>query len=126
MNFKLHLDRKEPPYQNPKQRSRSRLSSCCPASSLCPEQRRTTFQAELKMVSSMKTCKSRKRREEKCYMAHGSSRGSSRSDDSRVSHMSKVSRNSQESGEIPCKTKPKIQVQKNKTSCWNSALSTDE
>ena len=37
-------------------------------------------------------------------------------------------------GEIPCKTKPKIQVQKNKTSCWNSApvnrwivhLSTDE
>ncbi|MQL92668.1 hypothetical protein Taro_025295 [Colocasia esculenta] len=46
----------------------------------------------------MKTCKSRKRREEKCYMAHGSSRGSSRSGDSRGSHMSKVSRNSQELG----------------------------
>ena len=41
---------KNPPYQNPKQRSRRRLSSCCPASSLCPEQRRTTFQAELKPV----------------------------------------------------------------------------
>ncbi|MQM09512.1 hypothetical protein Taro_042386, partial [Colocasia esculenta] len=39
---------KEPPYQNPKQRSRRRLSSYCPASSLYPEQRRTTFQAELK------------------------------------------------------------------------------
>ncbi|MQL71233.1 hypothetical protein Taro_003563 [Colocasia esculenta] len=46
-------------------------------------------------VSSMKTCKSRKGMEEKCYMAHGSSRGSSRSDESEGSHLSKKSINSQ-------------------------------
>ncbi|MQM20906.1 hypothetical protein Taro_053936 [Colocasia esculenta] len=49
-------------------------------------------------VSSMKTCKSRKGTEEKCYMAHGSSRGSSRSEECEGSHMSEKSRNSQESG----------------------------
>ncbi|MQL97926.1 hypothetical protein Taro_030624, partial [Colocasia esculenta] len=48
-------------------------------------------------VSSMKTCKSRKGTEEKYYMAHDSSIGSSRSDDSEGSHMSEKSRNSQES-----------------------------
>ncbi|MQL91599.1 hypothetical protein Taro_024214 [Colocasia esculenta] len=48
-------------------------------------------------VSSMNICKSRKGTEEKCYMAHGNSRGSSRSDESEGSHMSEKSRNSQES-----------------------------
>ncbi|MQL82575.1 hypothetical protein Taro_015051 [Colocasia esculenta] len=65
-------------------------------------------------VSSMETSKSGKETEEKCYMAHGSSKGSFRSDKSEESYMSEKSTNSQRSGVNAYKSSSKIQVKKNK------------
>ncbi|MQL81048.1 hypothetical protein Taro_013500 [Colocasia esculenta] len=48
--------------------------------------------------SFLKTSKSGREINEKCYMAHGSSRGSSRSNESEGSHLSEKSRNCQRSG----------------------------
>ncbi|MQL73460.1 hypothetical protein Taro_005802 [Colocasia esculenta] len=74
--------------------------------------------------SSMKTSKIGYKANDKCFMAHGSSKGSSHSDKYEESYMSKKSRNSQRSGVNAYKRSIKIQVQKIKKNTSSGHVST--